>query len=63
MKQLSLFEWADARPSNVIDGRKRFEDRMTAYCFQIFAGHRPAVSGGRVVALADVERENERGAA
>jgi hypothetical protein len=64
MKQLCHFEWAEARLSNVIDGRQRFDDRMTAYCLQIFAGHRPASNGGRVVALADFERcEDERGAA
>lgn len=64
MKQLCLFEWANNRPSNVIDGREQFEARMTAYCLSIFAGHRPANSGGLVVPLATADRaDDERGAA
>lgn len=40
MKQLNLFEWADAKPSNIIDARPRFEAKIVAFVEQLIATNR-----------------------
>ena len=50
MKQLNLFEWADSKPSNVIDARARFEARVVAFVELMLATNRlPPHIDGKVI--------------
>lgn len=35
MTQMDLFQWADSRPSNVIDARPQFEAKVIAFVQQM----------------------------
>ncbi len=49
MKQITLFEWADARPSNVIDSRWRFEAKVEALVRNMLDGRLPPQIDGKVI--------------
>jgi len=52
MKQLNLFEWADSKPSNVIDGRPRFEARVVAFVELMLTTNRlPPHVDGKVIPI------------
>ena len=49
MTQLDLFDWADKRPSNVINSRWRFEAKVEALVRDMLDGRLPPEKQGEVI--------------
>lgn len=43
--QLDLLEWADARPSTIIDAREKFDRRAVDHAIALAVGHVPFRNG------------------
>ena len=60
MKQMDLFQWADNRPSNVIDARARFEARVFAFVQQMITTNRlPPNIESKIINPVKFQRERD----
>lgn len=58
MKQLDLFQWAETRPSSVVNAQGRFQDRAIAFVRQIMAANAmPPHTNGEVINPPQFRRE------
>ena len=49
MKQLDLLDWAESRPSNVIDSRRRFEAKIETLVRNMLDGRMPPEKEGELI--------------